>query len=115
MWGQKEGRMRDKKKYLCAICSEKKVCSKGSLCSACGRVVRDVLQNEAREMVREIATATESVIENLESGVVYYDSETSKVLTDPAEIVTAIMEDRLIFHPPMSEMVKEHPHLAYQM
>jgi hypothetical protein len=102
------------RKYTCVICNERKVCSKESLCLNCERTVREMLQNETRALVQEIASTIESVIENLESGMVHYDSETSKLLTDPAEIVTAILEDRILVHPPMSEMLKEHPHLVYQ-
>ena len=104
-----------KRMYFCVVCHKRESFSKGSLCPHCACVVKEMLQNETREMVKEIAATTESVIQNLEHGVVHYDSETSKVLTDPVDIVTAIMEDRIIFHPQMKEFLKEYPHLVYEV
>lgn len=103
-----------RRRSLCPICRKRKVTSKGTFCPPCGRVAREVLRHETHEMVKDIATATKSVIESLEEGVVHYDLETDEVLTDPAEIVTGIMEDRIFAHAPLSEMMKEHPHLMYK-
>jgi hypothetical protein len=85
------------------------------MCVSCASTFQSIVMMETRQMLHDVAGTVSFLLQGLQDGAQHFDSETSRLLTEPEEIVDAYIDDRLIVQPPMGVLLKQYPHLAHEV